>query len=314
MKGRKLLYLLLIFSLLTVLFTPGCESTGDNASDYIPFILEPSSPIKVNLSISKLPVLDEPVEITCNVSSIDDMPNSTAQIQLSQGASLISGILEWQGDLEANVPISFSAQIVFTKTGHQTIEATARHVIDDNNSWGDIDIIYLDIGSESSTFGWPASPVPVVRADKYAVIVTDIEISHAPKLNEPAKLFITTVSPVDFPGLSVGILIYPKSAVLSNPELSIVPQVPDAKQYAMQFTGVDLEANIPFHCSATIVFNDTGYYQVSATARQKIDNVTYSGVGDFLYLKIGVNQSKFEREPDKEVPPGDLPPPPTLNP
>jgi hypothetical protein len=312
----RLFPLVFIFSLLIVLFAPGCESTGDNASDSTPFILEPSSPIKVNLSISKLPVLDEPVKITCNVSSIDDMPNSNAQVQLSQGATLISGNLEWQGDLEANVPISFSAQIVFNETGHQTIEATARHVIDDNNSWGDLDIIYLDIGSEDSTFGWPASPVPIVRTDKYSVIKTDLEISHAPKLNEPAKLFITTISPVDFPGLSVGILIYPKSAVLSdsNSQLVAIPLVPSANQIAMQVTGVDLQANVPYHFSAIVVFNDTGYYHVTADTRQKIDNTTYHGTQDTIYLKIGVNQSKFEQEPEKEIPLWDLPPPPTINP
>lgn len=299
------------------LILAACVSTTETPGTTSPAVpLSPSSPIKVELSISKLPVLNEPVDLTCNVTPLSDAPNSTAQIKLSEGASLLDGNLEWQGDLTANIPVSLSAQIVFEETGHHTIEATAIHVIDDKNSWGDIDAIYLDIGIESSTFGWPASPVPVVRTDKYAVIKTDLEISHAPKLNEPAKLFITTVSPVDFPGLSVGILIYPKSAVLSdsNSQLVAIPLVPGANQVAMQVTGVDLQANVPYHFSATVVFNDTGYYHVTADARQKIDNTTYHGTQDTIYLKIGVNQSTFEREPQKEIPPGDLPPPPATQP
>lgn len=261
--------------------------------------LSPSSPIKVELSISKLPVLNEPVDLTCNVTSRSDAPNSTAQIKLSKGASLISGNLQWQGDLQANIPISFSAQIVFNETGHQTIEATAIHVIDDKNSWGDLDAIYLDIGTESSTFGWPVSPVPVVRVpDKYSVIQTDLEISHAPKLNEPAKLFITILSPVDFPDLTAEIIFYKGAELLEGA----------TKQ------PVDLKAGVPVHFSATIVFRETGYRTVTADVCEQINNVWHHSPQDTIYLKIGVNQSTFEREPQKETPPENLPPPPATQP
>ncbi len=203
-------------------------------------VFEPSSPIKVKLSISKLPVLNEPVDLTCSVTSVSDAPNSIALIKLPKGAGLVSGILEWQGDLKANIPVSLSAQIVFKETGHWAIEGGAKcGIIPGKFEWGDLDVIYLDIGAESSTFGWPVSSPPVVRTDKYSVIKTDLEISHPPKLNEPAKLFITTISPVDFPGLSVGILISPKSAVLSgsNSQLTAVPLVPGANQVACKLPG-----------------------------------------------------------------------------
>ncbi len=307
----------LIILISSMLIISACDSPTEMSDTVSPAIsLSPSSPINVDLSISKLPILNEAVDLTCKVASVYDAPNSTAQIKLSKGATLISGSLEWNGDLRANIPVSFSSQIIFKDIGHQTIEATARHIVDDKNSWSDLDAIYLDIGSESSTFGWPVTPVPVMRTDKYSVIKTDIEISHAPRINEPAKLFITTLSPVDFPGLSVGILISPKSAVLSDTDskLTAVPLVPGANQVAMQVTGVDLQANVPYHFSATVVFEETGYYSVSADARQKVDNITYHGTQDTIYLKIGARESSFEQAPPKETTPGNTLIPPATRP
>lgn len=257
----------------------------------------PSSPIKVNLSISKLPVLNEQVDLTCNVTSHSDASNSTAQIRLSKGASLISGNLEWQGDLKANIPVSFSAQIVFKETGHQTIEATATHIIDDKNGygWGDLDAIYLDIGSESSTFGWLASPVAVARVpDKWSVIETDLEISHAPKLNEPAKLFVTVLSPVDLPDLTAEIIFHQGIELLEGTKRR----------------PVDLEAGVPVHFSAIIVFRETGYRTVTADVAELVNGVWHHSPQDTIYLKIGINESIFEREPQIETPPENLPPPP----
>lgn len=319
---KKLFPMALLLLMTTTLVTTGCGTPDANVasksvtSNINSFAFAPSSPIKVELSISKLPILNEQVEITCKVTSRCDAPDSTAQIKFSKGALLIDGLQEWQGDLMANIPVSFSSQVVFKEAGHQIIEASATHMIDDKNGWGDLDAIYLDIGFESSTFGWPVTPVPVIRTDKYSVIKTDIEISHAPKLNEPAKLFITTVSPVDFPDLSVGILIYPKSAVLldSDSKLTAVPLVPGANQVAMQVTGLDLQANIPYHFSAMVVFNETGYYHVTAGARESVDNTTYHGTQDTIYLKIGTKESTFERESPEETPPENLPIPPAARP
>jgi hypothetical protein len=285
----KSLLAILILLVGLILVLEACGTSTETPGTAVPAVsLSPSSPIKVELSISKLPILNEPVDLTCNVTARSDAPNSTAQIKLPKGASLINGNLEWQGDLKADIPVSFSAQIVFKETGHQTIEATATHVIDDKNGWGDLDSIYLDIGADSSTFGWPASPVAVARMpDKWSVINTDIEISHAPKLNEPAKLFITILSPVDFPDLTAEIIFYKGAELLEG----------DKKQ------PVDLKAGVPLHFSATIVFNETGYHTVSAYVDEKVDDVWYSSPQDTIYLKIGVNKSTFEREPQIETSP-----------
>ncbi len=319
---RKLGYLIPLIILALVLSAcsierPITSTDKNNQNSSTPAAyLSPSSPIRVNLSISKLPLLNETVDLTCNVSSLHDAPNSSAQIVLSKGISLVNGDLQWHGDLGANVTVSLSVQVFFKETGHQTIEANARYVVDKNNSWGDMDVIYLDIGTERSTFGWPVMPAPVVRVDKYGVIKTDLEISHAPKLNEPAKLYITTISPVDFPGLSIGILVSPKTAIVSDTDskLTVVPLVPGANQIAMRLSGVDLKANVPFHFSAIVVFQDNGYYHVTADAQQKVDSVTYHGLQDTIYLKIGAKESSFEQEPPPTTSSTDLSPPPAIRP
>ena len=253
--------------------------------------LAPSSPIQINLTISKLPLLNEPVDLTCNIASIIDAPNSAAKIRLSKGSDLIRGDLQWQGDLTANTPVSFSFQIVFQETGHHTIEATVSCKYDERSSYGDLDAIYLDIGIENSTFGWPVTPVLVARSDKYGAIQTDIEISHIPRINEPAKLFITTLSTMDFQDLSIGILISPKTVALTsgNSELSVVQLVPGANQYYVQISGVDLKAGVPFHCSAIVVFQETGYYRVTADATQEVNNVNYHGIQDTISFTIDAN-------------------------
>ncbi len=113
----------------------------------------PSTPITLSLHIpSEIELettppnlkLNEIIEITCTVTSIANAPNTTAEIILPKGVDLISGDITWKGDLKANIPISFSAEIKLTETKNLTIEAVARHIIDEENSWGDMDVIYFN--------------------------------------------------------------------------------------------------------------------------------------------------------------------------
>ena len=44
------------------------------------------TPISVHLSISSLPILNQSIDVTCEVSSILDAPNTRAEIILPEGA------------------------------------------------------------------------------------------------------------------------------------------------------------------------------------------------------------------------------------
>jgi hypothetical protein len=127
----------------------------------------PSSPISIGLFMSEAPLLNVPASLMCTLKLAPGFPeteNVTSQVKLPTTASLVSGNLSWSGNLEPGKPISYSSVIVFNATGHWTIEATVRHVIDVNNAWGDLDSLFLDIGVEHSQFGWPPETVKVTTA------------------------------------------------------------------------------------------------------------------------------------------------------
>ena len=113
------------------------------------------SPIYINLSISKVPLVNESADLTCNVSSIMDAPNTTATISLPEGVELVKGELNGQWDLKANKPVYLNASIRFSKAGDFQIKAMARRAIDLNNFWGDVESLYLTIGPGTSSFTQP---------------------------------------------------------------------------------------------------------------------------------------------------------------
>ena len=127
----------------------------------------PSTPIKVHLSISEAPVVNATARLTLIVSTTRDALNTEAHVKLPAGATPVSGNLTWRGDLKAGQPISLSAEIMFSEAGKWAIEATARSVVDASASWGDIDVVYLTIGTESSSLGWPPTgPVKIEQVTK----------------------------------------------------------------------------------------------------------------------------------------------------
>jgi hypothetical protein len=70
------------------------------------------------LILSKIPVLNEQVDLTFTFSSVLDAPATTAQILLPKGARLIEGGLTWSGNLRAN------ERIFSINRGRQNINET----------------------------------------------------------------------------------------------------------------------------------------------------------------------------------------------
>lgn len=109
---------------------------------------EPSSLPKADLSISEAPALNEVVKLTLTVLFHGDAANTTAQIKLPGGATLLSGNLTWQGDLKAGEPVILSAGIVFREAGRWSIEGVAKAIGTSN-----ADYIYLTVGVDHGEFG-----------------------------------------------------------------------------------------------------------------------------------------------------------------
>jgi hypothetical protein len=265
---------------------PGCASTETPPA-------APSTPIQVELSISEAPPLNTPALLTCTVSTTSDALDTTAQITLPDGATLVSGTLDWQGDLRVGEPVSFSAEIVFVETGNWRIEASARHVVDENNSWGDLEAIFLTIGVDHSEFGWPPTgPVEIEQED--APVLIDFSISHPPLLNELAELTLTLSPRDDMPDITARIML-PEGAALVDGSL--------------EWHG-DLQAGVPVTLSAQIVFKETGNWSIKGGYWQWVGEENSWGVVDFIYLIIGIDHSEFGQPPEPDI--DDLPSPPSI--
>ena len=114
-----------------------------------------STPITVKLIISTAPRVNEQAELTFIISSVLDAPNTKATITLPDGTDLISGDLQWVGDLRANEPQTMKTTIMFTTEGNKTLEAKALCDIGNGDVWGDSAYIYLNTTEESGQVGFP---------------------------------------------------------------------------------------------------------------------------------------------------------------
>lgn len=124
---------------------------------------EPSTPIQVNLTIDRLPLLGQAATLTCTAISIAEAPDSELAIELPDSAQLTGGELTWRGTLTPGQPAAISATVVFKDPGDAAIRCRARHTVDDLNSWGDLQAVYLSVGQEETLEGY--APVPASQHD-----------------------------------------------------------------------------------------------------------------------------------------------------
>lgn len=149
MRKRGFITLIGAMVLLLGLSIPQCAPSGGEATPP-----NETVPIGVDLEMSKAPKLNEIVELTCTVSSVFDwdMPNCVANVELPNGAVKVDGDLSWSGAIEKDIPVQFSATIKFVEEGVWVIEATATEFLDDDNSWGDITAICLNVTEDQGRF------------------------------------------------------------------------------------------------------------------------------------------------------------------
>jgi hypothetical protein len=119
---------------------------------------DPNTPISATLRIDHLPTLGEPAKVDCIVSSKLDAPGTQVQIELPSDAKLLKGNLGWEGDILTGDSITVTATIAFSSIGNKGIFCRALRSLDDNNVWGDLAELYLSIGQEGSTLGFPSIP------------------------------------------------------------------------------------------------------------------------------------------------------------
>jgi hypothetical protein len=119
---------------------------------------DPHTPLYASLELNPLPTVGKPGILTCTVSSDRDAPGTQIEIELPADSQLLSGNLTWQGDIAAGQPVTLSVVVSFTSGGDQALYCRTLRYIDQDNSWGDLAELYLNIGQQKSMLGY--APVP----------------------------------------------------------------------------------------------------------------------------------------------------------
>lgn len=129
---------------------------------------EPITPITTQLYMSQIPALQEQVELTFIISASQDAEVIDANLNLPDGAALISGETSWQGALNAGQSYTMAAAIEFQQAGNWTIEGKALSPQGDNNIWGDASYIYVYVAEEGSHLGFETDSNLIEDAEQIA--------------------------------------------------------------------------------------------------------------------------------------------------
>ena len=159
-----------------------------------------STPITVKLTQSKIPLVNEETTLRVEVSSIFDAPGTNIKIILPPEVELISGLLETNIDLQANMPESFETIIKFSQPGNFKITALAHKEIDQDNSWGDMSVLYLTIGEVGSKISTAGSITYAQRAQSESEQrLNNSEISTLPQYlnSESPQMVMPNELPID---------------------------------------------------------------------------------------------------------------------
>ncbi|MBK6432072.1 hypothetical protein [Candidatus Amarolinea dominans] len=167
LQARRVCTICFVFALLITALPAGQALPAAAATGVIssaPSGGDPETPIHARLFLQAPATLGQPATLTCQVSSTQDAPGTTAQIELPGNVTRSVGSLTWQGDLTANQPVEIAVTVVFTAPGDTAILCRALHTVDARNSWGDLAALYLSGQRGRDQGGLCADPGERTRA------------------------------------------------------------------------------------------------------------------------------------------------------
>lgn len=136
-----------------VLASPQPEPPGAAPTIAPPQGNGPSTPLVVTLTMDKAPRLGEEAQVVLELQAFMDAPGTTAHIELPVEAELVTGDLDWEGDVMVNKPVRLAATIVFNQEGAYMIRGSALRPVDAGMTWGDAEDIFLTVRQDGSFFG-----------------------------------------------------------------------------------------------------------------------------------------------------------------
>lgn len=175
MKKVLLLASFLFLAILPTKITSMVSATENPALVYY------TSPMKVNIEISKAPSLYKSAKLICVVLSVIDAPKTIAHITLPEGLVLLRGDLSWEGDIPKGGSIQFEATVQAIKIGNWTIEAAARTTSAVDSWIGGRDFIYVSVLENSASISRKTDEV--TQMDK----CVEVDSSEIPPRTESAE-------------------------------------------------------------------------------------------------------------------------------
>lgn len=121
--------------------SPKSESSGS-----------PSSPIQSKLTLSEKPLLNTPVILVFEFTTVASGLSIEAKIELSDSFELVNGALIWNGNLEANEEHKIEVVIKSTKVGYYQLSGSAISR-EGNNYFGDTAIIDIEVTPDNAIAG-----------------------------------------------------------------------------------------------------------------------------------------------------------------
>jgi hypothetical protein len=189
-RNYRLFSILVIFSM--ILSVVSISSVAIATTDSLGIVRDVETPIQVNLSIDHYPAIGEPAQLKCEITTTEEAPGTTVDLELPNGSRLIDGNQAWTGDLHPDQPVELAATVAFDLAGDTSVFCRAHYQIDEQNSWGDLGELYFNVGATQGTEGYAEIPindrVSITAMDRPGdgTLVESANNTYTPDLNAPA--------------------------------------------------------------------------------------------------------------------------------
>lgn len=194
---KNLIFLLVISLIL------GCIEKPQASLEEYPFTVssadfEPlkiTGPFNITLSLLEAPILNKPVKLIINVTSIEDAPNASIEIRTTEGIAIIKGDTLRKGKIYIGEIIQFEITLKAIKTGDQEIAV----IVSQKDVWG-IDRnsarLYIDVSEKSAKVSKkPLQPPPTPKKRQTErPYYLKLRVSDIPYLNNSVELTVTAAS------------------------------------------------------------------------------------------------------------------------
>jgi hypothetical protein len=200
-------YLCLFLAIAAIL---GCLDAKDNGHDD-----KIEVPLRVELSLSEKPCLNEDVTLNFRVEPLTDAPYMTIGISLSEGITVLSGDLFWEGNLKKDEVFVLQSVIRFEKYGFFVIKSDVM-AGEPHYRFGRPDYLYVclkeggtEIMERPPENNWIVSATsiahPLPRNNEGISI--QLSLSDRMSLHEDVYIIYTLNSSIDIPDVSVHITL-----------------------------------------------------------------------------------------------------------